>query len=114
MIIAAVLLEGIAQLAFKRGTSVAHGATGETWGYWRGIATSPWIAAGVVLYAAEIVCWVGALHDVPLSIAFPALSLNYVVVVLGAHWWLGERVDRRSAIAIGLIVCGVALVLAPA
>jgi drug/metabolite transporter (DMT)-like permease len=67
----------------------------------------------VVLYAVEILCWVGALHYLPLGIAFPALSLTYVVVVMGGHFWLGERVDRRSAIAIGLIVAGVALVLAP-
>jgi drug/metabolite transporter (DMT)-like permease len=114
LIIAAVLLEGMAQLAFKRGTSAAQTlAPGGGWRYWRGVATSPWIAAGVALYVVEILCWLGALHDVPLSIAFPALSLNYVVVVLGAHWLLGERVDRRSALAIGLIVAGVTLVVAP-
>ena len=114
LIIAAVLLEGMAQLAFKRGTSAAHGLAGEDERYWRRVATSPWIAAGVALYVAEILCWIGALHDVPLSIAFPALALNYVVVVLGAHWLLGEPVDRRSTLAIGLIVAGVTLVVAPA
>jgi undecaprenyl phosphate-alpha-L-ara4N flippase subunit ArnE len=113
LIIAAVLLEGMAQLAFKRGTSAAQALVPEGRGYWRRIAASPWIAAGVALYAGEILCWLGALHDVPLSIAFPALSLNYVVVVLGARWLLGERVDRRSALAIGLIVAGVTLVVAP-
>ena len=104
----------MAQLAFKRGASASTQVGRDAPGYWKRITTSPWIFGGVFPYAAEILCWIAALHDLPLSLAFPALSLNYVVVVMGAHWLLGERVDRRSALGIGLIVAGVTLVAAPA
>ena len=103
------MLEGMAQLALKRGASAARGHAG----YWSGLARSPWIGAGIALYTAEILCWIAALHEVPLSIAFPALSLNYCVVALGAHLWLGEPLERRTVLGLGLVVTGVALLFVP-
>ena len=116
LIIAAVTLEVFAQLAFKRGTASAAlaAAPGRALAYWRHLGTSRWIVAGAALYVVELLCWIGALHDLPLNIAFPAMSLSYCGVALGAHYWLGEAIGTRSVLAIAMIVAGVAVVFWPA
>jgi drug/metabolite transporter (DMT)-like permease len=115
LIIAAVTLEVFAQLAFKRGSaSAALAAPGRALAYWGHLATSGWIGTGVLLYAAELLCWIAALHDVPLSLAFPAMSLSYCGVAIGARYLLGEAISPRSGLAIAMIAAGVALVFWPA
>ena len=116
LIIAAVTLEVFAQLAFKRGTASAALAVapGRTLAYWMHLGTSGWIGAGAALYVVELLCWIAALHDVPLNVAFPAMSLSYCGVALGAHYWLGEAISTRSALAIAMIAAGVAIVFWPA
>jgi drug/metabolite transporter (DMT)-like permease len=109
LIIPAVLLEGLAQLALKRGAMAARKHAG----YWIGLVRSPWVGAGIALYVAELLCWIAALHEVPLSIAFPTLSLNYCVVAVGAHLWLDEPLERRTVLGLGLVVTGVALLFVP-
>jgi drug/metabolite transporter (DMT)-like permease len=38
-------------------------------------------------------CWVLALRSIELSRVFPLLSLNYLLVPLGARWFFGERLE---------------------
>jgi undecaprenyl phosphate-alpha-L-ara4N flippase subunit ArnF len=116
LIIAAVMLEVFAQLAFKRGTASAalEVAPGRALAYWMRLGTSGWIGAGIALYGVELLCWIAALHDVPLNVAFPAMSLSYCGVAVGAHYWLREAISTRSALAIAMIAAGVALVVWPA
>ena len=115
LIIAAVALEVFAQLAFKRGTASAALAVapGRALAYWKHLGTSGWVGAGATLYVIELLCWIAALHDVPLNVAFPAMSLSYCGVALGAHYWLRETISTRSTLAIAMIAIGVAVVFWP-
>ena len=44
--------------------------------------TNPYIFAGMAIYAFSAITWIIILRRVPLSFAYPMISLSYVMVVL--------------------------------
>ncbi len=62
---------------------------------------------GITLYAISLVCYVGALRQIPLSIAFPSISLGYIGVVLLSHWLFHEPVHPHQTIGLIMITLGV-------
>jgi undecaprenyl phosphate-alpha-L-ara4N flippase subunit ArnF len=70
-----------------------------------------WVIAGVFAYGTAIIAWLPLLARIPLSIAYPLVSLSYVLVYIGAVAWprLGEEVSLGRSLGILLIVAGVAL-----
>jgi len=115
VVIAAVGLEVLGQLCFKRGTSVVDiGLAGRgVLAYWGAILGNAWVLIGVGAYAVEIVVGLAALCLAPLSIVFPLLSLSYCGVAAGSHLFLGEKLRAQSVVAILLITLGAVLVSWP-
>jgi drug/metabolite transporter (DMT)-like permease len=61
-------------------------------------------------YGLSVVVWTVGLSRVPVSQAYPMLSLGYVLNI-GLAWWLfGEVPNAQRVIGIGVIVAGVVLV----
>ncbi len=54
--------------------------------------------------------WIVGLSRVPVSIAYPMLSLGYIVNAIAAHYLLGEAVTLARWTGIAFIVLGVWLV----
>ena len=102
--ICAVLLMTVSQLLFKGAASGSQGAA-RTLVHHR-------VLAGLGINLVAAVCWVYALKRIELNHAFPLLSLNFVLVPLGAQWLFGERIGRRRAVAIAVIASGVAIAAA--
>jgi multidrug transporter EmrE-like cation transporter len=113
LLFAGVLLNAAAQLFLKAGTN-ATGVVTLTADDWLGtlarLATVPPIVAGIACYAVSVVVWILGLSRVPVSIAYPMLSLGYVVNALAAQWLFGEAVTLQRWIGIGFILLGVWLV----
>ena len=65
---------------------------------------------GLICYALSVCVWIAALTKVPVSTAYPMLSLGYVVVTFAAFIWLGESLTTAKIIGIALICAGVVLV----
>ena len=74
------------------------------------IASSPPILAGLACYGVSVVVWILALSRVPVSVAYPMLSIGYVVNALAAWWLFGESLAAQKLIGIGFIIVGVYLV----
>ena len=108
-----VLLNAAAQLFLKAGTN-ATGVITLTADNWFGtlvkLATVPPIVAGIACYAVSVVVWILGLSRVPVSVAYPMLSLGYVVNAVAAQALFGEAVTLQRWIGIGFIVLGVWLV----
>jgi multidrug transporter EmrE-like cation transporter len=108
-----VLLNAAAQLLLKAGTN-ATGVITLTAGNWLAtlarLATVPPIAAGIACYAVSVVVWILGLSRVPVSVAYPMLSLGYVVNAVAAQMLFGESVTLQLWIGIGFIVLCVWLV----
>jgi multidrug transporter EmrE-like cation transporter len=112
-IITGVLLNAAAQLLLKAGTNALGGAihlTMENW-FQTGIkvATQVPILAGLACYMVSLVVWIIGLSRTDVTIAYPMLSLGYVVSALGAWMFLGEAISLQRMVAIGVILVGVAL-----
>jgi multidrug transporter EmrE-like cation transporter len=67
-----------------------------------------WI--GMACYATSLCVWLGALSRAPVSVAYPMLSIGYVVVAFVSALWLGETLSAGKVAGIALICIGVVLV----
>ena len=97
-----VLLNAGAQLLLKAGTNAAPLGLR--------LAIEPHILGGLACYGVSVVVWVIGLSKVPVSIAYPMLSLGYVVNAAAAYWLFGETLTPMRLAGIGIIVAGVFLV----
>ncbi len=73
----------------------------------KSVLTSPLLVAGAVCYAASFFSWLQVLSLLPLSIAMPSMSINFVFVVFASSWILGEPVNSFKLIGTALIIGGV-------
>jgi multidrug transporter EmrE-like cation transporter len=76
---------------------------------WR-LVTEPHIMGGLGCYVVSVVVWVMALSRVEVSIAYPLLSVGYVVNAIAAWYLFGEAVTPMRLVGIGVIIVGVCLV----
>ena len=74
------------------------------------VLANRWLQAGIATYAVETIVWLRILAEVPISIAFPIASLNFLGVALASRWLLGEVVTSRQWAGAGVVTIGVALV----
>ena len=69
---------------------------------------SQWpILAGLSCYVVSVAVWIAALSRVDVSLAYPMLSLGYVVNALLAAWLFGEPLTLPRLLGIGIILVGV-------
>jgi multidrug transporter EmrE-like cation transporter len=113
-ILAGIFLNAIAQLLLKKGTN-AVGAihlTAENW-FSIGVqlATQLPIIGGLTCYVVSVVVWIIGLSRVDVTIAYPLLSIGYIVNAIGAWYFLGEMMSLQRMLAIGVIIIGVALLV---
>jgi len=74
------------------------------------LAGSPFILGGLACYVVSVVVWILALSRVPVSIAYPMLSVGYIVNAVAAWMLFGESLTAQKLVGIGFIVVGVYLV----
>jgi multidrug transporter EmrE-like cation transporter len=113
LILTGVLLNAAAQLLLKAGTNaVGHFEfhLDNVLPVGMKLAFEPHIAGGMVCYVVSLVVWIMALSRVPVSVAYPMLSIGYVVNAVVAYYWLGEQVSVMRLVGIGVIVLGVFIV----
>jgi multidrug transporter EmrE-like cation transporter len=111
-ILTGICLNALAQLLLKAGTN-AVGAIHLTPDNWFStgfkLATQLPILGGLTCYVVSVLVWIIGLSLVDVTIAYPMLSLGYIINALGAWYFLGEPLSAQRMLAIGVIVVGVAL-----
>jgi multidrug transporter EmrE-like cation transporter len=110
LVLTGVLLNAGAQLLLKAGVGplgVIH-VTPATLLHTAGqvLARGP-ILAGLGCYVLSVGVWIVALSRVEVSLAYPMLSLGYVVNALAAWWLFGEMLGPMRCAGIALILLGV-------
>jgi len=101
-ILTGVLLNAGAQLLLKAGTNARPLGVA--------LAIEPHILAGLACYVVSVVVWVIGLSKVPVSIAYPMLSIGYVINAVAACYLLGEQLTPMRLAGIGVIIVGVFIV----
>ncbi|MEJ8820661.1 SMR family transporter [Variovorax humicola] len=114
-VLTGVLLNAAAQLLLKAGASTAgeismSAGPAALWRTATGLALQPGIVGGLACYAISVVVWIVALSRVEVSVAYPMLSIGYVVNAALAWWLFGEQVTAQRWLGIGVIIIGVVLV----
>jgi multidrug transporter EmrE-like cation transporter len=113
LLITGVLLNAAAQLLLKAGTNaVGHFEfhLGNAVPVGMKLAFEPHILGGMACYAVSLVVWILGLSRVPVSVAYPMLSIGYVINAFVAWQWFGETLTAQKLAGIGFIVVGVFLV----
>ncbi len=111
LLLSGVALNAAAQLLLKAATlrtGVLVSDSGQVmWSAATELLRSHPLWLGLMCYGISVLTWLGALSRVPVSIAYPMLSIGYVVNVAAAALLFGEAVSIAKLSGIGLIVAGV-------
>ena len=70
----------------------------------------PSTLAGLALYGSAAFLYIVALRKIPVSVAFPSVSLSYAIVAVLGHYLFGEPFGMKQVGGIALIVGGVVLI----
>ncbi len=113
LILFGVLLNAFAQLLLKGGVrQLGHFdfSVANAWPVASTLATNWPIIGGLACYVVSVVVWILALSRVEVSVAYPMLSIGYVVNA-GLAWYLfDEAVGPQRLAGIAVIIVGVVIV----
>ncbi|HUL56925.1 MAG TPA: SMR family transporter [Usitatibacter sp.] len=112
-LMAGVLLNATAQLLLKAGTNrVGEFAftMDNVIPIGTQLALSPFVLGGLACYVVSVAVWILGLSRIPVSVAYPMLSVGYIVNAVLAYLLFGESLTAQKLVGIGFIVVGVFLV----
>ena len=88
-----LIFAGVSPIFFKLGLQGVKGA-GLSLGAIKAFLTNRYAVVGLVLYAASSVLWLFSLSELPASLMYPLLNLDYVVTVVLAATYLRGACSR--------------------
>ncbi|NPA76688.1 MAG: EamA family transporter [Candidatus Diapherotrites archaeon] len=95
-IITSAVLASIGQILYKIGVD------GNSW-------TA--ILAALGIYGISTIFYIYGLKTVPLSVAYPMISISYIIVTIAAAQMFGEAITASKIIGILLIMAGITLIV---
>jgi multidrug transporter EmrE-like cation transporter len=114
LILCGVFLNACAQLLLKAGVNNVTAAIGtfeysvaNVWPVGIRLATQWPIIGGLACYVVSVVVWILGLSRVEVSVAYPLLSLGYVLNAVLAWWLFNEALNPTRIAGIGIIIVGV-------
>ena len=113
LILFGVLLNASAQILLKQGMlRVGHFAF--SWHamtpiFLKAIA-SPYILSGLLCYGISVVVWLLVLSRTEISLAYPLVSIGYVITATAAYFLFHEHITPTRLAGIALIMAGVFLI----
>jgi len=111
--LSSVLLNAAAQLFLKAGTNTLKtlNLSGDNIFYAATkIVFEIHILGGLGCYVLSVAIWILALSRVDVSIAYPLLSIGYVVNFFAAWYLFGEIISAQKMIGIAVIILGVFII----
>ncbi len=107
-----VLLTVIGQILLKKGVNTVGTISSfrELFPKLSQIIFNPYVVGGISIYGFTTFVWLVILSRVKLSIAYPMLSLGYVMVIPFSWWLFKESIPKVRVIGAIVICIGVYLV----
>ena len=113
LILIAISLNAVGQILLKAGTTsigVFHvtlkGLPALLWT----IIKSPYIDLGIFCYCLSLLFWLWVLSRVPVSVAYPMLSIGYIFSIFAGYIFFGEPITLLKVCGVLIIMLGVYLV----
>lgn len=110
LVLTGVLLNAVAQLALKASvsdTGIISLDFQSLLSSAGSLASNIWLWLGLICYAISVVVWILALSRVDVSIAYPMLSIGYIVNAVAAWHLFDEPMNIGKVVGIGIIIVGV-------
>jgi len=110
LVLTGVLLNAVAQLALKASVSDTGMISLDMQSLFSSagsLASNLWLWLGLFCYAISVVVWILALSRVDVSIAYPMLSIGYIVNAFAAWHLFDEPLSVGKLVGIGIIILGV-------
>jgi drug/metabolite transporter (DMT)-like permease len=74
------------------------------------IFLNPFVIAGIIGFILSMLIWLYVLSRLELSIAYPFLALNYVLILFASHFLLKETITPTKIVGVAVIIAGVFLI----
>ena len=118
LIIISVGLAISGQICLRRGMTDVKGKTGMGAGelikkpatFIKEIATTWLVLLGLILFMISALFWLIVLTDVPLGVAYPFVSLTYIVVMLYDKFFENREILALNWVGVAAIVAGIVLI----
>jgi drug/metabolite transporter (DMT)-like permease len=118
LIIISVILAVSGQICLRRGMQEIKDRTGMGAGelmkkpltFIKEIATSWLVILGLVLFMCSALFWLIVLTDVPLGVAYPFVSVQYVIVMLYDKFAESREIIALNWVGVAAIVVGIILI----
>lgn len=113
LILIGVFLNAGAQLLLKKGMCSFSSLCiplDKMYTYAWKIITNGYIISGLACYVFSVVVWLMVLSRVAVSVAYPMLSIGYIVTAIAGHYLFAENLTWLRIVGIIVIILGVYLV----
>lgn len=102
-----IIMMTIGQLFFKQSAifSINHPELNIALKY----ILNPWFYGAFLFYGISTLTWVKILTQMKISVAYPILSISYILTAIGAYYFFQERLTVLNLVGIFLIMSGVSL-----
>jgi multidrug transporter EmrE-like cation transporter len=114
LVLLGMVLNVAAQVALKFASAPVAGAapSNPLADPWR-LATNPYFLFRLVLYAVSVINWVVVLARMDLSVAYPLMSVGYILTLFAGVWLFHEPINSTRIIGVVTIMIGVVLITRP-
>lgn len=114
LILLSEIINTAGQVLFKKSTNSAgsgklRGVSGHA-GYIKTMFLRSQIWMGFSCQVLAVAIWILALAQADLSLVFPLGSMQYIFILLGAHMFLGEKIDRMKLLGTFFVVAGIVII----
>ena len=114
LVVLAETFTGIGQMLLKKSTNAAdsydlHRLDAHAL-FLKDVLANRNLWGGFIAMAAGLAIWIVALAQGDLSLVFSLGSMQYIFILFGAHFFLGEKIDRMKLTGTLLVVFGIVLI----
>ncbi|MBA7630964.1 putative 4-amino-4-deoxy-L-arabinose-phosphoundecaprenol flippase subunit ArnF [subsurface metagenome] len=74
------------------------------------ILLNPFVIAGLFGFFVSMLIWLYVLSRMELSLAYPFVALNYVLILFGSYFLFKETITPLKIVGVAVIIIGVYLV----
>jgi len=114
LVLLSEIFTAVGQILYKKSTNaLGSHSLNEVGGQLRflgDVFARPSIWFGFLFMAVGLAVWLIALAEGDLSLVFPIGSIQYIMILFSAHFFLDEKIDKMKALGTFLVVFGIILV----
>ena len=74
---------------------------------WYHLLTNGYVLLSIVFFVLSAITWIITLTKIDLSLAYPAVSISFIIVALASYHLFHEAISLQRWFGIGIVIVGV-------